>query len=102
MIDALKNLKTEEALLGLQTITDVIKLHQVPEYKIRDRYYRERAKAIRKRAKSILSAQKVRMAKSSGVSKSAVTRETEAQMELDLMALVYEDEVMRYNAALRI
>lgn len=94
------DIKKETALLGLKTIVDLLKTHKAPYFKVRDRYYRERAKAIRKRGKSILSKQKVLLAKG-GVYKSAVLRETEAQTELDLMSLIHEDEVIRYNAAIR-
>jgi len=92
------NVKRETALLGLRTMVDLLKTHKAPYFKVRDRFYRERAKAIRKRGKTILSQQKVRLAKG-GVYKSAVLRETEAQMELDLMALVHSDEILRYRAA---
>lgn len=94
------NVKRETALLGLKTVVDLLKIHKAPYYKVRDRYYQERSEAIRKRGASILSAQKVRLAKG-GVYKSAVLRETEAQMELDIMALIHEDEIIRYNAAFR-
>jgi hypothetical protein len=95
------DIKRESALLGIKTLVDLLKTHKAPYFKVRDRYYQERAKAIRKRGASILSTQKVRLAKS-GVYKSAVLRETKAQMELDLMALIHEDEVMRYNAAIKV
>jgi hypothetical protein len=94
------NVKRETALLGLKTVVDLLKTHKAPYFKVRDRYYRKRSKAIRKRGATILSAQKVRLAKG-GVLKSAVLRETEAQMELDLMSLIHEDEIIRYNAAIR-
>jgi hypothetical protein len=94
------DIKREAALLGLKTVVDLLKTHKAPYFKVRDRYYQERSKAIRKRGASILSAQKVRLAKG-GVYKSAVLRETEAQMELDLMSLIHEDEIMRYNTAIR-
>lgn len=94
------NVKKETALLGLKTVVDLLKTHKAPYFKVRDRYYLERSKAIRKRGASILSAQKVRLAKG-GVYKSAILRETEAQMELDLMSLIHEDEIMRYNTAIR-
>lgn len=94
------NVKREAALLGLRTVVDLLKIHKAPYFKVRDRYYKERSKAIRKRGATILSQQKVRLAKG-GVYKSAVLRETQAEMELDLMALIHEDEVMRYNVAVR-
>jgi hypothetical protein len=94
------DIKKEAALLGMKTIVDLLKTHKAPYYKVRDRYYLERSKAIRKRGASILSAQKVRLAKG-GVLKSAVLRETEAQVELDIMSLIHEDEIIRYNAAVR-
>ena len=94
------NIKNETALLGLRTLVDLLKTHKAPYFKVRDRYYKERAKTIRKRGATIMSTQKVRLAKS-GVYESAIFRETEAQTELDLMALVYEDEVIRYNASVR-
>ena len=94
------DVKRETALLGLKTVVDLLKTHRAPYFKVRDRYYRERSKAIRKRGAAILSAQKVHLAKG-GVYKSAVLRETEIQIELDLMALIHEDEVMRYNTAIR-
>jgi predicted acetyltransferase len=94
------NIKREAALLGLRTVVDLLKTHKTSHFKVRDRYYLERSKAIRKRGESILSTQKVLLAKG-GVYKSAVLRETKAQMELDLMALIHEDEVVRYNAAIR-
>jgi hypothetical protein len=94
------DVKRETALLGLKTVVDLIKIHKAPYFKVRDRYYEERSKAIRKRGASILSAQKTRLAKG-GVYKSAVLRETQAGIELDLMALIHEDEIIRYNAALR-
>jgi hypothetical protein len=94
------DIKREAAILGLKTITDLLKIHKTPYFKVRDRYYKERSKAIRKRGASILSTQKVRLAKG-GVYKSAILRETEAQMELDLMSLVHEDEIIRYNVAIR-
>lgn len=94
------DIKRETALLGLKTVVDLLKTRKTPYYKVRDRYYKERSKTIRKRGMSILSAQKVRLAKG-GVYKSAVFRETKAGMELDLMALIHEDEVMRYNMAVR-
>ena len=92
------DIKKEAALLGLRTAVDILKIRKAPYFKVRDRFYRERAKAIRRRGKAILSQQKVRLAKG-GVYKSAILRETKAQTELDLMALLYEDEVVRYNAA---
>lgn len=94
------SIKREAALLGLKTVVDILKTHKAPYFKVRDRYYRERSKAIRRRGATILSQQKVRLAKS-GVYKSAVLRETQAEMELDLMSLVHEDEIMRYNVAIR-
>lgn len=94
------SIKREAALLGLKTVVDILKTHKAPYFKVRDRYYRERSKAIRRRGAGILSAQKVRLAKG-GVYKSAVLRETQAEMELDLMSLVHEDEIMRYNVAIR-
>lgn len=95
------NVKKEAALLGLKTAVDLLKVHKAPYFKIRDRYYKERSKAIRRRGASILSAQKVRLAKG-GVYKSAVLRETQAEVELDLMALIHEDEVIQYNASIQI
>lgn len=92
------DIKKETALLGLKTVVDLLKTHKAPYYKVRDRYYLERSKAIRKRGATILSAQKVHLAKS-GVYKSAVLRETEAQIELDIMSLIHEDEIIRYNVA---
>jgi hypothetical protein len=92
------DVKKEAALLGLKTVIDLLKIHKAPYYKVRDRYYRERSKAIRKRGASILSTQKVLLAKG-GVYRSAVLRETQAETELDLMALIHEDEIMRYNAS---
>jgi hypothetical protein len=94
------DIKKEAALLGLKTIVDLLKTHKAPYFKVRDRYYQERAKAIRKRGQSILSKQKVLLAKG-GVYKSSVLRETESQTELDIMSLIHEDEVIRYNAAIR-
>lgn len=94
------SIKREAALLGLKTVVDILKTHKAPYFKVRDRYYRERSKAIRRRGATILSQQKVRLAKG-GVYKSAVLRETQAEMELDLMSLVHEDEIMRYNVAIR-
>jgi hypothetical protein len=91
------DIKKETALLGLRTMVDLLKTHKAPYYKVRDRFYQERARAIRKRGKTILSQQKVRLAKG-GVYRSAVLRETEAQVELDLMALIHSDAVMRYRA----
>lgn len=95
------DIKRETSLLGLKTVVDLLKIHKAPYYRIRNRYYKERSKAIRKRGASILSAQKVRLAKG-GVYKSAVLRETEAMIELDIMALIHEDEVMRYNASIQV
>jgi hypothetical protein len=95
------NVKKEAALLGLKTAVDLLKVHKAPYFKIRNRYYKERSKAIRRRGASILSAQKVRLAKG-GVYKSTVLRETQAEMELDLMALIHEDEVIQYNASIQI
>jgi len=94
------DIKKEAGLLGLRTLVDLLKTHKAPYFKVRDRYYKERSRAIRKRGASILSQQKVRLAKG-GVYKSAVLRETETQMQLDLMSLIHEDEVIRYNAAVR-
>ena len=92
------DIKREAALLGLRTVVDLLKTHKAPYFKVRDRFYQERAKAIRKRGTTILSAQKVRLAKG-GVYKSSILKETETQVELDLMALIYSDEVLRYRAA---
>jgi hypothetical protein len=64
------SIKREAALLGLKTVVDILKTHKAPYFKVRDRYYRERSKAIRRRGATILSQQKVRLAKS-GVYKSA-------------------------------
>ena len=96
------DIKREGALLGLQTAVDLLTIKSRPRYKIRDRYYIERSKAIRKRGAKILSAQKVRLAKGSGIATGAITRETEAGIELDMLALIHEDEVLRYNAAIKV
>ena len=92
------NIKKDVALLGIKTAVEIMKIKKAPHYKIRDRYYQERAKAIRKRGASLLSAQKVRLSKGTGMARSAVTRETQADIDLDLMSLIHEDEILRYRA----
>jgi hypothetical protein len=37
------DIKKETALLGLRTMVDLLKTHKAPYYKVRDRFYQERA-----------------------------------------------------------
>ena len=90
-------IKKELAALGIRTAVDLMKIKQPPSFKVRDRYYQMRAGAIKKRGAAILSAQKVRLAKSSGMTRGAVIRETQAEIDLDLMALIHENEILRYR-----
>ena len=90
-------IRKELAALGIRTAVDLMKIKQSPSFKIRDRYYQMRTRTIKKRGAAILSAQKVRLAKSSGITRGAITRETQAEIDLDLMALIHEDEILRYR-----
>lgn len=69
--------------------------------KINETYYVNRVKAERKRVKSMVSAQKVRMLKGGGVTLSTILRETEEQGRLNVEAIRHERTVAKLRAISR-